>query len=345
MLARLARTLPDAEHWWYEPKWDGFRLIVFRDGDELYLQSRNLKPVLRYFPELGPALQAALPERCVVDGEIVLPRNGQLDFESLQLRLHPAKSRVDKLSVEMPAQVVLFDLLALGTVDHMATPFAERRALLEACVHPTAQVHVTPGTHDPQVAQAWFERFEGAGLDGVIAKDPATPYTPGQRTLRKVKHERTLDCVVAGFRWHKHGPGTQVGSLMLGAWGADGTLHSLGVAASFSADRRVELAERLAPLRAGALEAHPWASWAEADAHPGMQSRWSQGRDLSWEPVRLELVAEVSTTQVDGGRLRHPAKLLRLRTDKDPEECTVDQLDVTPAPELSQLLRGPSPPA
>jgi ATP-dependent DNA ligase len=319
-------------------------VLAFRDGGELYLQSRNRKPVLRYFPELAPALAEALPERCVVDGEIVLPRDGALDFEALQLRLHPAASRIEKLSVQTPAQVILFDLLALGDADHTTTAFAGRRTLLEAELTPTAQVHLTPGTHELAQAKQWFERFEGAGLDGVIAKDPASLYTPGKRTMRKIKHERTLDCVVAGFRWYKDAAGTEVGSLMLGVWDDAGRLRSLGVAASFSAARRVELRERLEPLRQGALAQHPWAEWARVEDHPAMHSRWSRGRDLSWEPVRLELVAEVSTTQVDGGRLRHPAKLLRLRTDKDPHECLADQLEVSAAPELSQLL-GSTPPA
>jgi len=344
MLAKGAKKIPAGDHLLYEPKWDGFRVLVFRDGDELYLQSRTKKPLFRYFPELGPPLKAQLPDRCVVDGELVIKRGDVLDFNALQLRLHPAASRIEKLAAEMPAAVVLWDILALGDEDLTSVPFEQRRSLLEDLLgEATPPVHLTPITADRAVAQDWFERFEGAGLDGVIAKPKDDPYAPGKRTMVKIKHDRTVDCVLAGFRWHKNGPGTLLGSMVLGLYDDDGRLHQLGVAASFTAAKREALVAELAPLREGALEGHPWASWASSDEasgerRPGQHSRWNAGRDLSWEPLRLERVVEVGCNQVTDGRFRHPAHFKRFRADKTPAECTFEQLDVTPPYELSRIL-------
>jgi ATP-dependent DNA ligase len=342
MLAKLSRELPVGDDLVYEPKWDGFRCIVFRDGDEVELGSRNEKPLTRYFPELAEPLRANLPERCVLDGEIVIPSAGGLDFDALLQRIHPAASRVKLLAEQTPASFVAFDLLALGDDDLMARPFSERRRLLEeALAGAEPPVHLTPATTDPAVAQDWFQRFEGAGLDGVIAKATDLAYVPDKRLMLKVKHDRTADCVVAGFRTHKDGEG--VGSLLLGLYDDDGTLHHVGVATSFSAARRKELVAELEPYREGALEGHPWRTWAEASTEaqrlPGANSRWNAGKDLSWEPLRIELVAEVGYDNLQGDRFRHATKLVRWRPDRTPASCTYDQLD-RPVPEELAAVFG-----
>jgi ATP-dependent DNA ligase len=344
MLAKLATELPEGDGWLFEPKWDGFRALVFRDRDRFYLQSRDLKPLLRYFPELEASFRASLPERCVLDGEIVIVGPRGLDFEALQMRLHPAASRVKKLAAETPASFVAFDLLAEGERDLRSLPQAERRLRLEqALAHPTVGVHLTPCRRERSVAAEWFHRFEGAGLDGVVAKHKSTTYQPGKRVMVKVKHARTADCVVAGFRWHKQGPGTLVGSLLLGLYDDGGTLHHVGVTSSFSMEARHRLARELESLRRDALASHPWRQWAEMhDAHqrvPGAQSRWSAGKDLSWEPLRVERVCEVRYDHLQGDRFRHAAVFLRWRSDKPPAECRYAQLEVTPPAELAALFR------
>jgi ATP-dependent DNA ligase len=338
MLAKAADNLPSDDGWLFEPKWDGFRALVFRDGDEIYTQSRDLKPLDRYFPELAEPLKAALPERCVLDGEVVIARDGALQFESLLLRIHPAASRVKMLAEESPASFVAWDLLALGDDDLREVPQGERRARLEAVLGAAEPpVHLTPATRDRATAADWFERFEGAGLDGVVAKRLDAPYQPGKRAMLKIKHQRTADCVVAGFRWHKNGPGTHVGSLLLGLFDDQGTLHHVGVTSSFTWDKRAALTEELAPLRENALEHHPWREWAEwattgdADASgqrlPGATSRWNRGKDLSWEPLRTERVAEVAYDHLQGDRFRHGTTFKRWRPDKPPEACRYDQLE------------------
>jgi len=343
MLAKLASELPTGDGWLFEPKWDGFRAIVFRDRDRLYLQSRDLRPLDRYFPELAAPLLATLPERCVVDGEIVIATGHGLDFDALQLRLHPAASRVAKLAAETPSSFVAFDLLAEGHRDLRSRPQSERRAQLEealACAG--GRVHLTPCSRDRAVAQEWFHRFEGAGLDGVIAKHESTTYQPGKRVMIKVKHARTADCVVAGFRWHKNGRGELVGSLLLGLYDAAGALHHVGVTSSFTTAGRRQLAKELAPLRKNALEGHPWREWAGAvdgsTRMPGAASRWSQGKDLSWEPLRIERVCEVTYDHLQGDRFRHAAIFVRWRPDKRPAECRYDQLEVTPPAELTEIF-------
>jgi ATP-dependent DNA ligase len=344
MLAKSRSDLPDGDGWLFEPKWDGFRALVFRDGDDLLIQSRDEKPLGRYFPELELPLKRQLPERCVVDGELVIAQGGALDFEALQLRLHPAASRVNKLAAEMPASVVLWDLLCLGDQSLLATPFGERRALLESTLAGVAPpVYLTPVTTDRAVAADWFGRFEGAGLDGVMAKHVSGAYEPNKRVMFKVKHERDCDCVVAGFRWHKDGRGTAVGSLLLGLYDDEGSLHHVGVSASFTAVKRRELVDFLAPYRTDALTSHPWAHWAAGseEAHsrkPGYGSRWSQGKDLSWEPVRPELVVEVAYDHMQGTRFRHTAQFRRWRTDKKPAGCTYAQLEVVPPAELAAIF-------
>jgi ATP-dependent DNA ligase len=342
MLAKAVHEVPRAPGLTYEPKWDGFRCVVFRDGDEVELGSRNDRPLTRYFPELVELLRAALPPRCVVDGEIVVVTGDGLDFDTLQLRLHPAASRVRKLAEETPASFVAFDLLALDDRDLTEEPFGARRRLLESVLDgELARVHLTPLTEDPDIAEDWFNRFEGAGFDGVVAKQVDLPYQQDKRVMWKVKHERTADCVVAGFRWHKDGE--TVGSLLLGLFDDDGTLHHVGVASSFAAARRAELVTELAPLRENALEGHPWRSWADAQAQaagrmPGNMSRWNAQKDLSWEPLRAELVAEVRYEHLLSGRFRHTARLVRFRPDRDPESCTYAQLvEVAPA-ELAALF-------
>jgi ATP-dependent DNA ligase len=342
MLAKLADELPGGDAVLYEPKWDGFRAIVFRGGTELYIQSRDLRPLDRYFPELHEALLAGLPDGCVVDGEVVIATPHGLDFDALQLRLHPAASRVAKLAKETPASFVAFDLLAAGGRDLMDRPQDERRARLEALLQ-TARppVYVTPMTRDRATAADWLNRFEGAGLDGVIAKPADAVYQPGKRAMLKIKHARTADCVVAGFRWHKLGSGI-VGSLLLGLYDDRGRLHHVGVTSSFTMARRRELAQELEPLRRNALDDHPWREWAQAEASgtrmPGGQSRWSAGKDLSWEPLRIERVCEVKYDHLQGDRFRHAATFLRWRDDKPPRDCRYDQLEVTTAYELEKVF-------
>jgi ATP-dependent DNA ligase len=356
MLAKPAHDIPaDGGGWLFEPKWDGFRALVFRDGDDLHLQSRDLKPLDRYFPELAAPLLAALPERCVVDGEIVIAGSAGLDFDALLLRIHPAASRVAMLAEQSPASFICWDLLAVGDEDLMPHPQAERSDRLREALGPAGErVHLTPLTRDRDVARDWFSRFEGAGLDGVIAKRHDAPYAPGKRTMLKIKHERTADCVVAGFRWHKNGPGTHVGSLLLGLFDEHGTLHHVGVTSSFSWDRRAALAAELEPLRANALEAHPWAEWAEwastgaADASgrrlPGATSRWNRGKDLSWEPLRAVRVCEVAYDHLQGDRFRHATTFRRWRPDRSPADCRYDQLEVTAPFELRLVLDSSAPP-
>ena len=344
MLAKAVHEVPRQPGLRYEPKWDGFRCIVFRDGDELELGSRNDRPLTRYFPELVERLRAALPERCVVDGEVVVVTDDGLQFDVLQQRLHPAESRVRRLAAETPASFVAFDLLALGDRDLTGEPFDERRGLLEGVLSGDhADVHLTPITDDPDVAEDWFTRFEGAGFDGVMAKPGDQPYQQDKRVMWKVKHERTADCVVAGFRWHKDGAG--VGSLLLGLFDDDGTLHHVGVASSFTAARRRELVDELAPLRDRALDDHPWREWAEHQAAaqdagrmPGGVSRWNAQKDLSWEPLRPELVAEVRYEHVLAGRFRHGGRLVRFRPDRTPGSCTYAQLEEVAPAELSAIF-------
>jgi ATP-dependent DNA ligase len=350
MLAKPSDALPDGDGWLYEPKWDGFRAIVFRDGDEVLIQSRDLKPLDRYFPELGAPLRTSLPDRCVIDGEVVIARDGELDFESLLLRIHPAASRVKMLAEETPASFVGWDLLAAGDEDLRAAPQSERRARLEeALASVEAPVHLTPATHDRSTAADWFDRFEGAGLDGVIAKRLESAYQPGKRAMLKIKHQRTADCVVAGFRWHKNGPGTHVGSLLLGIFDDAGKLHHVGITSSFTWDKRAALAKELEPLRENASDGHPWGEWAEwasmgsADASgqrlPGATSRWNRGKDLSWEPLRPERVAEVAYDHLQGDRFRHATTFKRWRPDKQPSDCRYDQLEET-APWLIEQIFG-----
>jgi ATP-dependent DNA ligase len=343
MLAKLATELPPGDGWLFEPKWDGFRAIVFRDRERVYIQSRDLKPLGRYFPELEAAMRAGLPPRCVVDGEIVIAGKHGLDFDALQMRLHPAASRVEKLARETPASFVAFDLLAEDVRDLRDRPQVERRALLEQAIGGgTASVHLTPCRRERAIAREWFQRFEGAGLDGVIAKHESTTYQPGKRAMVKVKHARTADCAVAGFRWHKQGSGTLVGSLLLGLYDDEGDLHHIGITSSFTMEARKRLAQELQPLRANALASHPWRRWAEAAGEgvrmPGGQSRWSAGKDLSWEPVRVERVCEVKYDHLQGDRFRHAAIFLRWRPDKQPADCRYDQLEVTPPAELAGIF-------
>lgn len=347
MLSSAADALPASEGWQFEPKWDGFRTLVFRDGEEILLQSRDEKPMNRYFPELVAPLAAALPARCVLDGEIVIVGAGGLDFEALLLRIHPAASRVKLLAEQTPASYVGWDLLALGDEDLREVPLAARRERLEEVLARAAPpVHLSPATRDRALAQDWFRRFEGAGLDGVMAKRLDQPYRAGERTMIKVKHTRTADCVVAGFRWHKNGAGTMVGSLLLGLYDDEGTLHHVGVAAAFTNEMRRKLVEELAPLRENALEGHPWRDWAQAqDAAaakgqrlPGATSRWNRGKDLSWEPLRPERVCEVAYDHMQGTRFRHAAQFVRWRPDKPPKDCRYDQLEVTPAYELERVF-------
>ncbi len=349
MLAKAADALPDGDGWLFEPKWDGFRAIVFKDGPETYIQSRDLKPLNRYFPELEAPLLASLPERCILDGEVVIAGDGGLEFEALLLRIHPAESRVRMLAEQSPASFVAWDLLALGDEDLRMTPQGRRRARLEGALGSAEPpIHLTPATTDRALALDWFDRFEGAGLDGVVAKRLDGTYQPGKRAMIKVKHQRTADCVVAGFRWHKNGPGTHVGSLLLGLYDDSGTLHHFGVTSSFSWDRRAALVEELAPLRANATEGHPWQEWAEwssrgsADASgqrlPGATSRWNRGKDLSWEPLRLERVCEVAYDHLQGDRFRHATTFVRWRPDKEPSDCRYDQLEKTAAYELAKIF-------
>ncbi len=353
MLAKAADAIPEREGWLFEPKWDGFRAIVFRDGDEVLTQSRDLKPLDRYFPELAAPFRDGLPDRCVLDGEVVIVGAAGLDFEALLLRIHPAESRVRLLAAQTPASFVAWDLLALGDEDLRGMPQGERRARLERVLAGARPpLHLTPATTERATAADWFERFEGAGLDGVVAKRLEAPYQPGKRAMVKVKHQRTADCVVAGFRWHKNGPGTHVGSLLLGLFDEAGRLHHVGITSSFSWERRAALVPELAPLREDALEGHPWGEWAEWAGHgsadasgqrlPGATSRWNRGKDLSWEPLRAERVCEVAYDHLQGDRFRHATTFVRWRPDKRPEDCRYDQLEVTPAFELARIFGASS---
>ena len=346
MLAKRVSELPLVGEWIFEPKWDGFRALVFRDGDEILIQSRDAKSLNRYFPELLEVLRAQLPARCVFDSEIVVARNGALDFEALQLRIHPAASRVKLLSQEIPASIVLFDILCEADQDLRGMAFQERRLRMESLLsRRVPPIHLTPATNDLKVAADWFRRFEGAGLDGVMAKPVLGAYEPNKRVMLKVKHERDCDCVVAGFRWHKKGD-TAVGSLLLGLFDHANGLQHVGVCASFTDKVRQELVEFLAPYRQNALVDHPLKHWAEHEAtsseaehrRPGGQSRWSQGKDMSWEPLRAELVVEVAYDHMQGSRFRHTAQFRRWRTDKLPSDCTYAQLEVVPAQELTEIF-------
>lgn len=351
MLAKRVDSIPEAGEWIFEPKWDGFRVLVFRDSEEVLLQSRDEKPLNRYFPELVDILRAQLPARCVLDGEIVIAREGRLDFDALQLRIHPAESRVRMLSRETPASIVFFDLLAEGSRDLRDMPFEKRRNRLENVLKSARPpLHLTPATNSRAIAQDWFRRFEGAGLDGVVAKAVRDGYQPDKRVMLKVKHERDCDCVVAGFRWYKESEGREVGSLLLGLYDSGGVLQHVGVCASFSAPKRRELLQILEPYRRNALRNHPWRDWAghtvgdSATRMPGAQSRWSHGKDLSWEPVRPELVVEVTYEHMQSGRFRHMAHFHRWRTDRTPESCTFAQLEVVPPEELAVIFSESRPP-
>ncbi len=342
MLAKRVAELPPDDSWLFEPKWDGFRALIFRDGDEILLQSRDTKSLNRYFPELVEALLSALPDRCVLDGEIVIAGHDGLDFETLQLRIHPAASRVNLLARETPASIVFFDLLCEGDRNLCEEPFSQRRerlvSLLSSAKPP---IHLTPATADRTLAADWFRRFEGAGLDGVVAKPLAGAYQPDKRVMLKVKHERDCDCVVAGFRWHKGGEGTAIGSLLLGLFNEAGVLQHVGVCASFTQAKRRELVEFLAPYRVNPLDKHPWKSEADlgdGERRPGAQSRWSQGKDLSWEPLRVELVVEVAYEHMQGTRFRHMAQFRRWRFDKQPHDCSYAQLEVVPPQELMAIF-------
>jgi ATP-dependent DNA ligase len=344
MLAKAVPEIPEGAS--YEPKWDGFRSIVFRDGDEVEIGSRNEKPMTRYFPELVAAFQAELPERCVVDGEIVVAVDGRLEFEVLQQRIHPADSRVRRLASETPASYVAFDLLALGDEDLRGRPFAERRALLEqALAGVKGSVHITPATTDRELAQRWFAEFEGAGLDGVVAKPLGGTYQPDKRVMFKIKHARTADCVLAGYRVHKSGPDL-VGSLMLGLYTEDGSLASVGVIGAFPMAKRRELFTQLQEL-VTTFDGHPW-NWAAAQQDPegarnpraSETSRWNAGKDLSFVPLRPELVIEVRYDQMEGARFRHTAQFNRWRPDRTPESCTFDQLERPVTFELDDIVPG-----
>jgi ATP-dependent DNA ligase len=345
MLAKLTREMPPAGDVIYEPKWDGFRCVVFRDGDEIDLQSRNQKPLLRYFPELREPMLEQLPDRVVLDGEVVVANEAGLDFDALQLRQHPAASRIKKLAAEIPASYVAFDLLALGDRSLLDTPFAERRAALEDVLRGARPpMYLTPATRERDIAVDWFSRFEGAGLDGVVAKPVRGGYQPGKRTMLKVKHDRTCDCVVAGFRIHKDGNG--IGSFLLGLYDDDGVLHHVGVASGIAAKLRTELAAEVEDLRAGALDDHPWKDWARSVSEaaapgqrmPGGPSRWNATKDLSWEPLRIERVCEVAFEGMMSGRFRHNAHFRRWRPDKDPADCTYAQLETVAPAELRDMF-------
>ena len=345
MLAKRVDELPSEGEFIFEPKWDGFRALVFRDGDEILVQSRDEKPLNRYFPELVESLRAGLPERCVLDGEIVIVRDNELDFDALQLRLHPAASRVKLLAQQTPSSVVFFDLLCRGDRDFRVEPFQVRRRELESLISSASPpIHITPATENRSIALDWFRRFEGAGLDGVLVKPKSGTYEANKRVMFKVKHERDCDCVVAGFRWHKKGDRTLIGSLLLGLFDDAGALQHVGVCASFTTEKRRELASFLEPYRRDALTGHPWKHWAEQGngeeikRMPGGQSRWSQGKDLSWEPLRPELVVEVAYDHMQGSRFRHTAQFRRWRSDKKPTDCTYAQLEVVPPQELAAIF-------
>jgi ATP-dependent DNA ligase len=343
MLARVSESIPAAEGFLFEPKWDGFRAIVFRGGKgEVYIQSRDLRPLDRYFPEMHEAFARLLPDRCVIDGELVMPAPAGLDFDALQMRLHPAASRVETLARATPASFVAFDLLAARGRNVMACAQEDRRARLEKLLAKArAPIHLTPMTRDRDVAARWLEDFEGAGLDGVVAKPAAALYQPGKRAMIKVKHIRTADCVVGGLRWHKDGKGV-VGSLLLGLYDGRGVLHHVGVTSSFTMQKRRELAAELAPLRKNASRDHPWKEWEEPDGKsqrmPGASSRWSRGKDLSWEPLRIERVCEVKYDHLQGDRFRHATIFQRWRPDRKPAQCRYDQLEVTKPYELEKVF-------
>ena len=345
MLAQIAESLPADGDFLFEPKWDGFRAIVFRGDEDIYIQSRDLKPLGRYFPELHQALLRLLPAGCVVDGEIVIATSRGLDFDALQLRLHPAASRIAKLAKESPASFVAFDLLAVNGENVMASAQRSRRAMLEA-LHDRAKppLYLTPMTQDRRLGEEWLRQFEGAGLDGVIVKPADAPYLPGKRAMLKVKHIRTADCVVGGFRWFKSSRDA-VGSLLLGLYDDDDVLHHVGVASAFTMATRKSLAETLEPLRRNAIDDHPWRDWARkaADAGtrmPGGQSRWSAGKDLSWEAVRIERVCEVKYDHLQGDRFRHATNFRRWRPDKPPSACRYDQLEVTTPYALKKVFEA-----
>jgi len=347
MLSKRIAELPADRTWIFEPKWDGFRALVFREGDEILIQSRDGKSLNRYFPELLEPIRAQLPDRCVLDGEIVVAKNGGLDFEALQLRIHPAASRVKLLSQETPASIVFFDLLCEGDRDLRREPFQHRREELESLLATaTPPIHLTPATYDLNIASDWFSRFEGAGFDGVMAKPISGTYESDKRVMFKVKHERDCDCVVAGFRWHKGSHGTAIGSLLLGLFNESGMLQHVGVCASFTRDKRRQLVDYLEPYRRDALANHPWKQWAEHEVAtgeaghrmPGGQSRWSHDKDLSWEPLRPELVVEVAYEHMQGARFRHMAQFRRWRRDKKPRDCTYAQLEVVPPQELMAIF-------
>jgi ATP-dependent DNA ligase len=338
MLAKSESDVPEGDYL-YEPKWDGFRCIVFRDGDEVVLGSRNEKPLTRYFPEVVEAVKANFPDRCVIDGEIVIAGDQALEFETLQQRIHPAASRVNLLAAETPASFIAFDLLALGEDDLMPLPQGDRRKRLEEALAKAAPpIHLTPVTYDPKVAAEWFEVFEGAGLDGVMAKPLGEHYQPDKRVMKKIKHARTADCVVAGYRLHKSGP--VVGSLMLGLYTADGSLNSVGVAASFPMARRAELIDELAPYLLEEGADHPWlGEWMVAqNPQKNAGSRWNNGKDLSFVALRPELVCEVGYDHMEGSRFRHTTQFKRWRPDRDPESCTYEQLEVPVRFDLGTLL-------
>ncbi|MFR9799402.1 ATP-dependent DNA ligase [Streptomyces sp. MS06] len=341
MLAKSVPTIPADMQ--YEAKWDGFRAIVFRDGPEVELGSRTAKPLTRYFPELVAALAERLPERCVLDGEIVVAREGRLDFDALTERIHPAASRVRLLAERNPASFVAFDTLALRDESLLDTPLSERRALLaEALAGAAPPVHLAPATADLAVARRWFEQYEGAGLDGIVAKPPDLRYRQDERAMFKIKHERTADVVVAGFRFHKSGP--VVGSLLLGLYDDRGVLQHVGVSAAFPMKQRARLVEELEPLRMDDVAGHPWAEWAAESAHrgarlPGAPSRWSGGKDLSWVPLRPERVAEVAYDHMENGaRFRHTARFRRWRPDRTPSSCTFAQLQEPVRYDLAAVL-------
>ncbi len=344
MLAKRVDEVPAAGDWIFEPKWDGFRTIIFRDGDEVLIQSRDEKSLNRYFPELMDPLRAQLPARCVLDGELVIAHQGHLDFDALQLRIHPAASRVKLLASQTPASVVFFDLLCEGDCDLRSEPFEKRRAALEKLLGPaTPPIHITPATRERGVALDWFSRFEGAGLDGVVAKPITGTYEPDKRVMLKIKHERDCDCVVAGFRWYKESKGSAIGSLLLGLYDDRKNLQHVGVCASFTRQKREELVGFLEPWRKDALRDHPWGDWAGEEGEgghrmPGAQSRWSQGKDLSWEPLRPEMVVEVAYEHMQSGRFRHMAHFRRWRHDKKPTDCTYAQLEVVAPLELTSIF-------
>jgi ATP-dependent DNA ligase len=347
MLAKRVDRLPSGPEWIYEPKWDGFRALIFRAGKELLVRSRDEKPLNRYFPELIPPLLEQLPQKCVLDAEIVISIGGALDFDALQLRIHPAASRIELLSRQTPASIVFFDLLAEGNHEWRKKPFSARREKLESILSGVKPpIHITPATDNLQLAQDWFRRFEGAGLDGVVVKGKNSIYESNKRTMFKVKHERDCDCVVAGFRWYRQAGKPAIGSLLLGLYDDAGVLQHVGVCGSFPLQERYKLVDFLTPYRKGAPSNHPWKDTSEGESgnssqrRPGAQSRWSAGKDLAWEPLRIELVAEVAYEHMQNGRFRHMAQFRRWRYDKQPKDCTYDQLEVVPPRELKAIFPG-----